>query len=422
MKKILIVSYYFYPCNGIPALRATSWANYFHQYGIHPTIVTRHWNGDEKIWNDYIQSNLTPQYKFESQKYTAYYLPFKEYKLPKWVLKVWGLRKLINIFKIIIGNINLDIDAYNCFKDFLFDHLKNHQYDAAIITVPPHNTTHLVQIIQNMFKIPCVLDFRDHWDNNIFNKNYHPTIKRQFFNYLHKYYLKKWARNASCVISISDIFSQHLSKHLGIPGYTINNGFEDGIFTNIESKFINKFTFSVIGTLYPMQDLSIMLEGLKKFLSNKIHNNIQVNFIGVNCIQDVSNKIKHYLPEIFINITDRIPRIDALEIMKNSHVLFYAGWKGSKGIYSGKIFEYLASGRLILIAPGDDDVIDDLIIKTNTGVIANTVDDFVNHLEQWYLIWNEKGDIHAKGIPEEIQKYSRNRQCEELVSIVLKYI
>lgn len=56
------------------------------------------------------------------------------------------------------------------------------------------------------------------------------------------------------------------------------------------------------------------------------------------------------IPAANLLITNRIDRLEALSMSARSYVLYYIGWKGYRGIYSGKIFEYLGLQRNILLA------------------------------------------------------------------------
>ena len=47
MKKILIISYFFPPCNLTPSQRTISWARLLHKHGYYPIVITRRW--DTKI-------------------------------------------------------------------------------------------------------------------------------------------------------------------------------------------------------------------------------------------------------------------------------------------------------------------------------------------------------------------------------------
>jgi hypothetical protein len=104
--------------------------------------------------------------------------------------------------------------------------------------------------------------------------------------------------------------------------------------------------------------------------------------------------------------------------MKNADVLVYPAWAGSKGIYSGKIFEYLATGNNILVAPCDNDVIKHLLDETKTGVSRNTKEEVTLQLQRWYDEWKEKGSVSYRGLPEEIGKYSRENQAKKMANSI----
>jgi len=167
--------------------------------------------------------------------------------------------------------------------------------------------------------------------------------------------------------------------------------------------------------LYETQDIDFIIKGFKEFLS--LVNNVSdcsIEFIGQDYLPAISERLKKHLPEGSILTTPRISRKEALQKMKSSHVLYYAGWKGWKGIYSGKIFEYLAAKRNILIAPGDDDVIDELVLETRSGKIANSVEEFSQILFAWYLEWKENKELDYNGIDEKIAEYTREALAKKL--------
>src|SRR6185295_13004214 len=44
MQKVLIVAYFFPPCNLTASQRPFAWAKYLHEFGYEPIIVTRNWD------------------------------------------------------------------------------------------------------------------------------------------------------------------------------------------------------------------------------------------------------------------------------------------------------------------------------------------------------------------------------------------
>jgi len=190
------------------------------------------------------------------------------------------------------------------------------------------------------------------------------------------------------------------------------------LFSNIKKDKSKFFRFSVVGSIYPNQNLNIMLDGLTLFLINKDLNKISLRFIGINMVREVANLIHDKLPSEITVVTDRVDKQTALNETINSDVLFYSGWQKYKGIISTKAFDYIASGNKILIAPGDGDVLDDLVLSTNTGEIANSVEEFVVILDKWYDDWTNDGYIVSNGNIDKIDFYSREQQAEIMSHII----
>ena len=155
---------------------------------------------------------------------------------------------------------------------------------------------------------------------------------------------------------------------------------------------------------------------MNQFIEEVGDPNFHFYFVGVNAIKEVADKIRDNIPSKYITITDRIPQEEALDIGKRSHALFYAGWTNWRGVYSAKIFEYLAMKKNILIAPGDNYSIDELMRKSNAGVIANSTDEFSNTLKDWYQQWRQSGKLEFSGKFEIAEKYSRQNQARILIN------
>jgi len=52
MKKILVISYFYPPCNLTASQRTESWAKYLHNSGFYPIIITRKWEKHVKSFDD----------------------------------------------------------------------------------------------------------------------------------------------------------------------------------------------------------------------------------------------------------------------------------------------------------------------------------------------------------------------------------
>jgi hypothetical protein len=126
-----------------------------------------------------------------------------------------------------------------------------------------------------------------------------------------------------------------------------------------------------------------MTAGFKEFITQ--NPDVLIQFVGTTGSGNkISDKIKAAIPAANLLLTNPKLRLEALSMTARSHVLYYIGWKGYRGIYSGKIFEYLGLQRNILLAPSDNDVNAALIDETKSGKVADTIEEMVAVLSGWY--------------------------------------
>lgn len=426
MENILILTYYYPPCKGVSAYRPLSWTKDFQKYGFNTSVITRHWNGDEKTWDEYLADNISEKETITYQNSKTIHLPYKKngyIKLAekKWVQKL-GLSKLIYLLFAISGNFHREVDGYNCFKKCLYDELSKEKYKLIIVTSPPLNLIKLAVKANKKFNIPFVVDFQDSWNNMMLAENYNSNNKESFYNYIKELYLTKWLNKSLFITAVTPAFTPFIKRLTQKPVEIITNGFEkDAYLKNIKSSD-TFFNISLMGTVHPIQDITMMLDGLNLFLRNKDPKKVKLNFIGLNSFPEIAKKITDVIPEIFITVSDRVSMEKSVELTLSAHVLLFPSYKGYKGYYTAKIFEYLGSGRNILMVPGNNDIVDDLILSTQTGKIANSEIEFAETLENWYIEWKNTGILQYHGIRKNIDFYSRENQNSILCDAIKKHL
>jgi hypothetical protein len=70
------------------------------------------------------------------------------------------------------------------------------------------------------------------------------------------------------------------------------------------------------------------------------------------------------------------------------------------------------------MAPGDKDIIDDLLAKTNTGESVFSAQSFADVLNKWFSLWEKNQDILIDVNSEVVQYYSRENQAMALGDII----
>jgi hypothetical protein len=425
MKKVLILSYYFPPYNGIPGWRPYSWFKHFHKYNIHPTVVTRHWDGSENEWTSTIKESDKPPIIEENESGCLISIPYQHSPFKKIsdsaLFKIPGVGKLYFLFLLSIGRLSVEIDAYYSFKKFLETYLKTHSFDVIIVSAPPQNIIRLGYYLSKKFNTRFIADFRDIWNNHELNKNYKPSKSEVIKSFIQKRYLKKWLKQAEFVITVSESLARKIRSITSKKVIEITNGFEEELLQGqgiIPSSSV--FTISVVGTIYPQQDMSVLINGINKLISETNTQKIQLNFIGIEAIKSVASELKSKLsPDANVYTSARVPREEAIKYTLSSHILVYPGWKNYEGIYSGKIFEYLGAQKNILIAPGDMDIIDQLVEKSGAGKIAHTETECFLILKQWFDEWEKNGSVRYSGKKEIINTYTRESLAKTLADYIL---
>jgi len=426
MKKVLIITYCYPPCNAISSHRPKSFADNFPGHGLYPVVVTRHWKGDEKTWLDFQQPNLAPPRVTEGPEGTLIELPYEGKALQRFnAIKRFGLlRKAAAFLLSAAGRFQIHNDAIESFEDYLNDYLAENPVDYIYATCDPLSIAQLAYRLNKRFRIPIIVDFRDLWNNEILSSDYHPTASQKFVDYCYEAYLAKWIKPATFVTSVTEPINEEVRRiSPGMKTLLIMNGFETKLFESLNTRKNTpneKFTFSIIGTLFPEHDLSVLTDGMDLFLEGKDLAEIQLNLIGTAGIPEIRQFFEERFPVQCTRLTERIPREEALAIMNSSDVLFHAGWRNYRGIASGKVFEYMGARKNILIAPGDKDIMEELVTGTGSGKVANSPEEFAAIMNEWFREWKETGSLRWHGNIEKIMTYSRENQARLLAEAILE--
>jgi len=185
MKKVLIITYCYPPCNAISSHRPKSFADNFPGHGLYPVVVTRHWKGDEKTWLDFQQPNLAPPRVTAGPEGTLIELPYEGKALQRFnAIKRFGLlRKAAAFLLSAAGRFQIHNDAIESFEDYLNDYLAENPVDYIYATCDPLSIAQLAYRLNKRFRIPIIVDFRDLWNNEILNSDYHPTAAQKLVDY-----------------------------------------------------------------------------------------------------------------------------------------------------------------------------------------------------------------------------------------------
>ena len=226
------------------------------------------------------------------------------------------------------------------------------------------------------------------------------------------------ARSADAVSCVSEAIAEEVRglEPRG-PVVTIPNGCDFDDFAGLAYRPGERFRITHTGSFFGKRDPRPFLQALYDSGLDAV-----ARFLG-----DFRSSDREWAAEL--GLGDRLelipyaPRVESLELQRDSDALLLlipeAGGRG-KGVLSGKVFEYLASGRPILAAVPPDGAAAELIRETGAGVVVPPDD--VDALKAALL--ELEGRFRDGGLPdvelseEARERLSRRARCEETAELL----
>jgi len=226
------------------------------------------------------------------------------------------------------------------------------------------------------------------------------------------------ARSADAVSCVSEAIAEEVrSLEPRGPVVTIPNGCDFDDFAGLAYRPGERFRITHTGSFFGKRDPRPFLQAL-----HDSGLDVVARFLG-----DFRSSDREWAAEL--GLGDRLelipyaPRVESLELQRDSDALLLlipeAGGRG-KGVLSGKVFEYLASGRPILAAVPPDGAAAELIRETGAGVVVppDDVDALKAALVELEGRFRD-GGLPDVELPEEAhERLSRRARCEETAELL----
>ncbi|MCY6370500.1 glycosyltransferase [Clostridium ganghwense] len=447
MKNILMVAYYYPPKGGAGVQRTTKFASYLKKFGYNVNVLTvkEEANGlTDKSLNkeidpqinvyrtDIKETNLLSNLLALRNKRSSKAVSNEEscsnivvetnsfnYKIKK-NLKNLAKKYFLNTYNFIYvpddkkGWLKYAVDEARKI-------IKEKDIDIIYTTSSPY-TAHMIGYeLRKEFSIKWIADFRDPWVANAFVDYGYLTRKR------HEGLESRIIKNADKIISVSQpIINEFLERYKNEEKskfHVITNGYDEKDFCDLSlnaSEENDKFTILHNGALYgEKRSPKKIFAAVQNLIdSNKIpKDNIKIKFLGE--IGSEHKKVVDFYKSKYPNMIEHknyVPHEESLKAIcrANALLLLIHEGRGTEGIYTGKIFEYIRAGKPI-IALVPDGVARELILKTNTGFIAypSKQDEIEESIYNAYCSF-VSSNCSINPDWEEIYKYSRENLTKQL--------
>ena len=363
MKKVLLITYYFPPSGGAGVQRWLKTINYLPKAGVETIVLTvdpavaSYPQIDESLCNDVPSGikiyrtgtrEILSLYKKVSPKKEVPYGGFANEPNPNLIQK---------ISRFIRGNFFLPDPRRGWNKYALArakEIIETEAIETIVTTSPPHSTQLIGLELKRQYPhLKWVADLRDPWTDIYYNEDLYPTrwAKKRNLRYERSVLL-----TADQIITVSEqckrLFAQKADVAEKIA--VIPNGFEEkdfinsptinniGIITPNSSLLTPNYILSYVGVMAPQYDI----EPLKSLVQGR--NDILLRFVGV-VSEDIKREIESW--GVQTEFISYVSHREAIEYMQASDVLmlFIPNVPNNEGILTGKLFEYLAAGRKILL-------------------------------------------------------------------------
>ena len=426
MQRILLISYFFPPCNLTAAERVNSWAKHLNKFGYYPIVISRRW--DNKIKNLSDVSLATPEEVLHEkhEHYESYLVPY----LPNLKDRIYAKhgnnkyvmpRRALSMIELIMQRYANWFIPFKNIGDFANEFIgKNSDIQKVVISGNPYILFKFGYQLNKKYGTRWIADYRDAWTTSEIDL----IARGAIFKYIRNSDVdseKKWVGSASAITSVSEPILKNLTNLVGVRGKWIPNGFELGEFKDVKNTTpYENFTVTYIGTLYHGQQIELFCEAFIKLINELKVKNVKLFFPGLAFHRDQHERIAKVMHgfEAFYECTERTEKEQILEIETRSHLLLYPAWKGFNGIIPSKIYEYISSGTHTLVAPSDNGEVEKILMRSGCGTITNTVEETFTFLKEAYALFSKGIKIKADLSGDNAKFFSREHQANRLADLL----
>lgn len=393
-KNILIISIYYPPIQSIASNRIYSFSKYLDK---DKYKIFVHTLDDGKIFHNDLKDVTVSR-----SKNNAFFKPFTFSKRTNKVVHYCKVCYNIMVKKFTKNLYHSWIDeSFNLLKT----KVKEENIDLILSSFAP-DASHLLALkLKNEFpQLKWIVDMRDEMSCSPYidavTKSHYEKLEQQIF------------QNANALTSVSKPIVeefQSLCKEKNFLFSEIRNGYDFAL-EKRELKSNNTLVLTYMGNFYGDINPNNFFKAMELFVRKEKRGDLKIQLIGV--------KTHFEIPSTLKNMVEVLPNVHherAIELMRKSDVLLLIyPTNGRKGVFTGKLFEYLGVLKPILALIDEEDVAAKLIKKCNAGYVSDNsnIEKIEKNIGLMYDEYIEKKERDFN--VELIKKHHRKQQVKRL--------
>ncbi|MEQ1654304.1 MAG: glycosyltransferase [Nitrospira sp.] len=293
--------------------------------------------------------------------------------------------------------------------------------DAILATGGPWTNFLVGKRIAEYWQVPLILDYRDPWTSNPYF-----SFGSAFLNERSRRLERSIGNVATRIVANTPELQAQLEKdHAGFAGktVTITNGFDPDLFRNSQEGILQStvrkanFEISHFGTVYGKRTPIVLLQALLDlYLAGRVTSeHICVRFVGAWEVTDPKcEELAQALEKVgLLTREGSVPYKECLRQMRAADALLVIQPESPLQV-PGKIYEYIATGRPLLLLGGDG-ATENLVNRHRLGVVcANRAES----IGQLFLDVLEGRRVLAGPNPTETGRFSYQNLTGDLARVL----
>lgn len=412
--RVLLITYYFPPAGGGGVQRVLSWCRHLPAHGVEVTVVAP----NEPHWIDQDTTLVIPA----ETRVLRTTDPSPAAVIPREALaQVHGVRRVLRRLALQPRRFAVP-DIHRPWRRHAVACVRaeaRRRSDAGepawdvVVSSSPPETTHLIaHDVAQMLQIPWVADYRDSWLDLPHLRMSSMAVRLK--HGANRRLATRLMRRAAAATTVSSPLADDLrARHPHLDVTVLENGIEPAEVARAHARAsgfqdAGRFVVAYTGNFFGRQSAASFLTALDQALTtdDAFARDVLVRFVGglkaderarAAALGDVVELVP------FLRHDDVLAQQRAADLL----LLYVAPGRSSQGVYTGKVFEYVAARRPVLALSPADNVASSLLVEagaTAAGVGARVDPDDVDAiagalLDAWRR-WRDAGGIHGAQVPD----------------------